>query len=67
MRGAWIEIAESAAEPGQWKSLPVRGAWIEMAAIQEFADKFPSLPVRGAWIEMTTSGVNTDAQICRSL
>ena len=52
-RGAWIEIARSAACSNPTASLPSRGAWIEIAGPPGELHPPASLPSRGAWIEMS--------------
>ena len=52
MRGAWIEIIQTADACRVCWSLPVRGAWIEILRMAGDVEYVKSLPVRGAWIEM---------------
>ena len=52
VRGAWIEIAPTAAAAAAAASRPVRGAWIEMYWSHLRLRFVMSRPVRGAWIEM---------------
>ena len=55
MRGAWIEIIQTADACRVCWSLPVRGAWIEILRMAGDVEYVKSLPVRGAWIEMEES------------
>ena len=66
VRGAWIEIENTAVLTQSMMSHPVRGAWIEIRlTIQLLNWLEKSHPVRGAWIEISDKGTVFKLNVCR--